>query len=558
MSGSLRPASTHHAARMRWGGWGTEHDDAPLDAALRAAFVAAYGLDGRVTPPPARDDVCLPPAHLPAEARAALVGVVGSEHLHDDHATRAEHAAGRSTLDLLAVRAGTLPAAPDAVVAPGDPAEVQALLEACAAHRIAVVPVGGGTSVVDGLRAEPGGLAAAIALDLRRLDRLVTVDPIDRVATLQAGVLLPDADALLEPHGLHLGHLPQSYRHATVGGCAATRSSGQASAGHGRFDQMVVGLRVATPSGELRLGRGPANAAGPDLRQLVLGSEGAFGVITEVEVRVRPLPGATRYEGWRAPSFAAGADALRELVQGDERPTVARLSDETESAMRLATVTQSDHDGARVAGPPSSAPGDCLLVLGWEGADARTVDDRAARAAAVLGRHGAVPLGPAPGEAWRRGRFDAPRLRDHALDLGILVETLETVVRWSGLQDLRAGLAAVLQEHLAGDGPVIVMAHVSHVYADGAALYLTAVAPRGEDPAARWRAAKAAATESMVRAGASITHHHAVGRDHAPWLADEIGPLGVDVLRAVKARLDPTGVCNPGVLVGAPARARPA
>jgi alkyldihydroxyacetonephosphate synthase len=508
-----------------------------------------------VAGPPALDAVTLPASALPDAALADLRAVVGDASVLVDHESRLRHAAGKSTPDLLAARAGVLPEAPDAVVRPGSPEEVQAVLERCAALRVAVVPFGGGTSVVGGLRALAGGLEGVVALDLRRLDRLVAVSTEDRTATLQAGLLLPQADALLRPHGFQLGHLPQSYPRASVGGCAATRSSGQASSGFGRFDAMVVGLRVATPSGELRVAERPPNAAGPDLKGLLLGSEGVLGVLTEVTVRVQPLPGADRYEGWAMPSFAAGTAALRDLARSGERPTVVRMSDEVETAMRLATVTEG---GGPEAAPDeageAASPGACLVIIGWEGEDRDAVDGRAGRAAEVIARHGGVPRGRGPGDAWRAGRFDAPYLRDALLDRGVLVETLETATTWSRLAELRAGLTAALQSALTDErgAPVVVMGHLSHVYAEGASLYLTVVAAGGGTPgatASRWAAAKRAAGDAIVAQGASITHHHAVGTDHAPWMTDEIGELGVAVLRAVKERLDPVGVCNPGKLL---------
>ncbi|MDO9410337.1 FAD-binding oxidoreductase [Patulibacter sp.] len=534
---------------MSWSGWADPARSAAPDESVLALVRGAFGLTGEVVAaPPAPEDVVLPPVALPDDALDALRGLVGDAHVLVDHDARLRHAAGKSTLDLLDARSGALRRAPDAVVVPAGPEEVQSVVERCAELRVAVVPFGGGTSVVGGLRAEAGAQRGVVALDLRRLDRLVAVSPVDRTATLQAGLLLPQADALLRPHGLHLGHLPQSYERASVGGCAATRSSGQASSGHGRFDAMVLGLRAATPSGELRVADRPPNAAGPDLKGLLLGSEGVLGVLTEVTVRVQPLPGAERYEGWTLPSFAAGTAALRDLARSGERPTVLRMSDEVETAMRLATITQ---DGAGAEDP---GPGSCLVVVGWEGEDRAAVDGRAERAAVLLRRHGGVARGEAPGEAWRGGRFDAPYLRDGLLDRGVLVETLETATLWSRLEDLRSGVTAAVQAALGGEdaAPVVVMGHVSHVYAEGASLYLTVVAAGGADPAAtgaRWSTAKRAAGDVIAARGASITHHHAVGTDHAPWMRDEIGELGVSVLRAVKAHLDPVGVMNPGKLL---------
>ena len=297
---------------------------------------------------------------------------------------------------------------------------------------------------------------------------------------------------------------------------------------------MVVGLTAATPSGELTLGSSPANAAGPDLRQLLLGSEGAFGVITSVTVRVRRLPAVTTYDGWRWPSFAAGAAAMRTLAQAGLLPTVLRLSDESETAINL----------ARPESIGSTEPG-CLMIVGHEGT-AEQVAARRDAVTAVLAGLGGTDLGEEPGRAWVAGRFHAPYLRDSMLDVGVLVETLETATFWSNLDRLYADVKQALESSLDG---AMVLCHISHVYETGASLYFTVAAAQAADPVAQWQVAKAAASDAMVDAGATITHHHAVGTDHRPWLAREIGPVGVQALRAVKASLDPTGVLNPGVLV---------
>jgi alkyldihydroxyacetonephosphate synthase len=365
------------------------------------------------------------------------------------------------------------------------------------------------------------------------------VDTRSRTAVLEAGLLGPQAEALLGEHGLTLGHFPQSFEYASIGGFAATRSSGQASSGYGRFDSLVMGLKVATPQGTLELGSAPASAAGPDLRQLVLGSEGAFGVITEVTVRVRPVPAVRVYEGWRFGSFLEGTEALRELAQAGIAPTVLRLSDENETAMNL----------ARPADVGGESSGGVLMVTGYEG-DRATVEARRALVGARLAARGGTPLGEEAGRAWAEGRFHGPYLRDSLLDVGVLVETLETATFWSNLGHVYGAVSEALTTALGEQGTnPLVLCHVSHVYETGASLYFTVAAQQLGDGLEQWARAKAAASDAMVAAGATITHHHAVGRDHKPWLAREIGPIGVGMLRAVKFEIDPQGVLNPGILV---------
>ncbi|MFJ4871497.1 FAD-binding oxidoreductase [Streptomyces sp. NPDC088757] len=526
---------------MLWSGWGDPAKAAPLPDTVIGLLRDLLGVTPRPSGPATLDAVDVPPPPLTGEARAALAGALAAEDaLRDDAESRVRHTRGKSTPDLLRIRAGEVADVPAAVVLPGSHDEVVAVLRACAEHGLSAVPFGGGTSVVGGLA--PETKRPFVALDLRRLDRLVAIDEVSRTATLEPGLRGPRVEALLNDKGWTLGHFPQSFEWASVGGFAAARSSGQASAGYGRFDEMVLALTLATPEGTLDTGRAPRSAAGPDLRQLVLGSEGALGVITAVTVRIRPLPRRRVYEGWRFSSFEAGTAALRRLAQDGPRPTVLRLSDETETFIGLA---QPDAIGASDA-PPS---GGCVAIAGYEGTEIDTATRRAA-AREVLLDAGGEYIGEEPGDRWAHGRYNAPYLRDALLDAGAFAETLETAAFWSALPRLYADVREALTTALTGAGtPPLVMCHVSHVYENGASLYFTVVSAQGEDPVAHWEPAKRAANDAILAAGGTISHHHGVGTDHRDWYVREIGPLGVRLLRAVKAEVDPSGVLNPGVLV---------
>jgi len=510
--------------------WGDPAAAGPLPESTRGLVELAFGLHDT----PAVPEVTLPAVGVSTDVLDELTALLGAEHVLTDDATRRLRTRGKSTPDLLRQRSGDLSDAPDAVVRPGTHDEVQALIELAVRHQVALVPFGGGTSVTGGLVARREGFAGVLSLDLIRMKALREVDKVSMTVVLEPGLRGPEAEALLAEEGLTLGHFPQSFEFASIGGFAATRSSGQASAGYGRFDSMVVGLTVATPQGTLEVGSSPLNAAGPDLRQLVLGSEGAFGVITAVRVRVRTLPTEKVYEGWQLPSFVDGAAAFRSLAQSGNLPTVLRLSDELETALNLAGQ---DNVG-------SDATTGCLAIVGWEGTD---VAGKRASVTAALEALGGVNLGESRGQSWAHGRFHAPYLRDSLLDVGVLVETLETATFWSNVDRLKADVTSALMAELGEK--TIVLCHISHVYETGCSLYFTVAAPEAEDPIDQWLAAKAKASDAMIAAGATITHHHAVGTDHKRWLADEIGPVGVSILRAVKAELDPTGVLNPGVLI---------
>ncbi len=519
---------------MHWARWGDPAKATPLADSARGMIEMFVG-EIEERPAVALEDVALPPVGLSQAHLDGLAGVVGADNVHTDDETRIRRTRGKSTLDLLKMRQGDASDAPDAVVRPAGHDEVAAVVGFCVDNNVALVPFGGGTSVVGGLAARRDGFAGVIALDLVRMKRLVEVDKESMTATLEAGLLGPEAEALLAEEGLTIGHFPQSFMYASIGGFAVTRSSGQASSGYGRFDSLVVGLKVATPLGDWVLGSAPANAAGPDLRELVMGSEGAFGVATEITVRVRPVPPVKVYETWRFPSFTEGAAAMRHLKQSGIEPTVLRLSDEMETMVNLADPSS--------VGAESSASGGCLMVTGFE-ADQVTVDRKRALVTEALTRLGGKSEGL--NESWADHRYDGPYLRDSLLDLGVLVETLETATFWSNVPRLYESVKSALAESL---GSPIVLCHVSHVYENGCSLYFTVAAKQEGDGVEQWLRAKAAASDAMIATGSTITHHHAVGTDHRPWLAQEIGPVGVEVLRAVKQRVDPAGVLNPGILV---------
>jgi len=638
---------------QKFWGWG-EPGAGPRLAEHAAVLLRDWlGVSGAVVSSPVREaEVRLRDPVVPAGLRAELERAVGAAHVRDDRTIRVLRAAGKSYLDLLAVRDGACEDAPDVVVSPADHGQVEAVLRACAAAGAAVIPFGGGTSVVGGVAPQRGRFETAVSLDLGRLDAVLDVDSRSRLARVAAGIRLPELDHALAPHGLRLGHVPQSYEWATAGGCAATRSAGQASTGFGRFDELAAALRCATPAGELatlgaarrsagETGRpearagdaggparsaddtgrsearpgdagglarsaadpgrsavaagdagglarsaggaagrlaaaelgssadpardatgaspspgagpilgAPSSAAGPDLRALVLGSEGTLGVITELVLRLRPVAAEQRYEGWLLRSFDAGCEALRALAQAEIAPDVARLSDEDETRTALAFAGETGL--ARRAGGAALKAlrfgSGCLLVVGWEGEPA-DIARRRAPAARLLRTAGALPLGRRPGQAWRAARFAGPHLRDGLLDRGVLVETLETATTWSGLARLHGAVRTALASALAATPP-IVGCHLSHIYPDGASLYFTVLARQDpSDPAGQWRTAKRAATDAIMAGGGTVTHHHAIGRDHAPWLQREHGALGMELLRAAKRACDPTGIMNPGKLL---------
>jgi alkyldihydroxyacetonephosphate synthase len=546
-------ASDEHAvAPMRWWGWGDPLRPPGLPAHALGFLRETIGVASQPRPPVALAHVRLAPSELSATAVAELRALLGRDGVRDGHEERVLHAAGKGYPDLVRLRAGVPAGAPDAVLYPSAAAQLRPLLDLCARHSLALVPFGGGTSVVGGVAPLRGPHTAALALDLRRLRGLLELDRESMTVAAQAGMRAPALERRLAAHGLTLGHFPQSYEHVSLGGCAATRSAGQASTGYGRFEDLVLGLRMAAPAGELAPKALPASAAGPDLRELLVGSEGTLGVIHELTLRVRPAPAHSRYEGVFFEDFAAGAAALRALAQERLAPIVARLSDEHETRMSLALAGAGGlkrRVGRAYLGARGYRSG-CLAILGFEGSE-REAAARRGLAGGIVRRHGGLPVGRSPGETWRAQRFAAPYLRDELLTHGVMVETLETAAVWSKLMPLYRALARAIAGALQAQGtPGLVMCHISHLYETGASLYFTFLARQREGlELEQWRAVKRAAGDAIALHGGTITHHHAVGRDHAPWMEREVGRAGLEALRALKAQLDPAGIMNPGKLL---------
>jgi alkyldihydroxyacetonephosphate synthase len=529
----------------RLGGWGFEGRNFPPSPGLLTWLEKRLG---ETQPFPVFDptELAVPKGRslpdLPLETSAAPLD-------------RLAHSRGQGLTDLLRLRSGTVPAIPDGVARPSDSQEVVAILEGCAAAGVRVIPWGGGTSVTGGVNVIPGN-QTVITLDLERLSGLEGLDPKSGLATFGAGTSGPALEEALGPHGLTLGHFPQSWELSTLGGWIATRASGQESLGYGGIDDLVAGLDLVAPAGRLELPPLPASAAGPDLRQLVLGSEGRLGVVTSATVRVRPQPERLEVEAVILPSWEVGIEAARRLTQERVPLSLLRLSDEAETEVAM-TVGLAGHPWMaslvrRWLELRGVKGGGCLMLLGSAGSAGR-VRTTFSRGRALLRTLGAVSLGSRPGRQWLADRFRHPYLRDGLLDRGIATDTLETAAPWTALPAVYRATRRALESALAGyDESTAVLCHLSHPYQDGASLYFTVFfrCPADVDLAIeRWASLKRTATSAIVAAGATLSHHHGVGSWHAPWLADEIGSDGVRLLESVTDAFDPQGILNPTVLL---------
>ncbi|NHN55146.1 FAD-binding oxidoreductase [Calidifontibacter sp. DB0510] len=537
--------------RSVWWGWGDPARAGSVPATALRRLRDELSLSEVHRPPVALADLSLPAPRWTPATRDAVTALLGADHVLTDPRARMEHAGGKSYLDLLRARTGETAYAPDAVLLPADGEQIAGVLALAAEHGFTVIPYGGGTSVVGGLTASDP--RPHLSLDLRRLAGLVALDEVSGTATFGAGTRAIDAERALRERGWTLGHYPQSYQQASIGGFVATRSAGQSSSGYGRIDDMVLAARAVTPAGEVAFGeRSPATAAGPRLLDLVVGNEGACAVITQATLRVHRAPSATRHAAYAFPSFEAAAAALREMVQTlghDGQPDVTRVSDADETRVSLMLAGRAGRVlGSYLRG--RRMPDASLMILLWHDSSDAAAAARAKRATPILRAHGAVALPARIARGWEHGRFRAPYLRDELMTRGVFVETLETATTWSNLPRLYAVVRQAISTALASlDTSGIVQCHISHVYHSGASLYFTYLAREADDPAEQWRAVKAAASSAIVAAEGTITHHHAVGRDHRDYLEEEIGEVGARILRAVKAELDPHDVLNPGVLI---------
>ncbi|MGQ0797765.1 MAG: FAD-binding oxidoreductase [Methanobacteriota archaeon] len=549
------------ARALKWWGWGFEdvHADVASRPALWAYVRERLALEPTtVRPVVPRESVTVPPSLIEPSDVGELERAVGEGNVSTDDTDRILHAVGRGYKDLVRLRAGRIERAPDAVVYPEDEGAVRAVLELARRRRVAVVPFGGGTSVVGGVETPSGeGFAAVLALDLRRMRKLHEIDATSRTATFDAGVRGPVLEESLNAQGFTFPHVPQSWEFSTLGGWIATRSVGALSNRYGAIEDLVVAVRLVSPTRTLDVRDFPRDAHGPGLREIVLGSEGSLGVITRATVRVHPMPRVRRFGSRLFRSFADGLEALRGMAQGDALPATTVLSDEEETRFVLADAGVAVDAPGRQAGVArvlrrfrGGRNGDAgsLLLMGFEGTPTEVA--RARRRARRLAR-GSASLGPGLARRSFGERLRLPYLRDSLLDRGVLVDTVETAAPWSRLHTLHDVGRTALREALWSDGgPGLVLCHTAHVYRDGASLYFTFLAKqRTGDEVGQWSRMKDRVTRAILDAGGALSHHHGVGADHTAHLGRVLGEDGLVVLRALKRELDPDGIMNPGKLV---------
>jgi len=529
----------------RWNGWG---DEAHRYVVPPRAAQALQEWVGPSAPP--RDATLAEALATVPESR-----LPHAPFLSFDAEQRLRHARGQSLPDWVALRAGRIGAFPDAVAWPESSDDVRALLSWAARSGARLIPYGGGTSVAGHVNPDPA-LGPSVTVSLSRMSRLLELDEVSRLARFGAGVAGPDLEARLRARSLTLGHFPQSFEHSTLGGWIATRSSGQQSLLYGRIERLFAGGRVETPRGPLVLPVFPASAAGPDLRELVLGSEGRLGFITEATVRVSPAPAREEFVGVFFPDWEHGLAAARAIAQARLPLSLVRLSAPEEARTMLTLAGHERLLGALEAPLRLRGAGDekALMLLGASGT-AAVVRFALGEGLALARQHGGLSAGRTFGAQWTKNRFRAPYLRNALWELGYAVDTLETAAPWSAVPSVLSRVEEALRTGLQPWGErAHVFTHLSHVYPDGSSIYTTylfRLAPTPEETLERWRALKGRASEAIVYAKGTISHQHGVGSDHAPYLQAEKGELGMAALGRSLSGFDPDGLMNPGKLLGA-------
>ncbi len=552
---------------MKWWGWGDpEKAFDPADKPYLWPFIeTTLGISSRAQTPPVRlDDIDIPPSRLHETAFKHLRSELGDERVSSDDFDRLLHAYGKSFRDVWRLRHGIVDVAPDCVVYPETERDVVAVVTASLEHEFVVIPFGGGSNIAGCVEARDTE-RPIVSVDMKRLKRLLQVDEESMIARVETGVMGPDLEAQLAPHRVTLGHFPDSFEYSTLGGWIATRSAGMQSDKYGKIEDMVIALRMVTPQGTIATREVPKCSNGIDVNHLCIGSEGILGILSEATMQVHRLPERREAYGYLFPDFESGVRAIRRCVEDDCMPVVTRLNDIGKTALSFAfkspstgfkTVASKAVKSylSKVRGFDLQAC--CLMVTILEGSE-RDFRRQRRRVERIYRASGGVCLGTEPGRSFERAKYDFPYLRDHVMDHNIIADVSETCTVWSNLLPLYEGVRKAIDSAIRDTGrQPFLGCHVSHTYHTGASLYFTfACEGVPERELEQYLYIKKAAQDAFIAAGGTLSHHHAVGYEHMPWIEEDISPAGVAAVRALKRGLDPRGLMNPGkILPGDAAR----
>ena len=547
---------------MKWWGWG--HEDVTFDDSTKPELwpylKRELGVDEiRWEKPVAFEDVTLPEQKKNEAFLAAIRAGLGDGQIVDDKKSRLVHAAGKSFRDLWLMRHGQVQFAPDCVVYPDTEEDVALVVRAAHEHGVVLVPFGGGSNIAGCLVPSDRGGRMVVSLDMCRMHRVLEVDRYSLTGRIQPGVYGQHLEDQLAEHGVTLGHFPDSFLHSTLGGWVATRSAGMQSDIYGKIEDMVISLRMITPSGTIITRTVPKSSNGIDIKHLCIGSEGILGVITEVVVQVHHKPEKEDWYGWLFPDFKSGLDAIHECHRGDCMPTVTRLNDPKKTALSFAFKHPKTGIKDKIAkafkwyiGNVKKIDFDqcCLMVVKYEGTP-KAFNRIKNQVTAIYKKHRGVCLGAEPGRSFAKVKFDFPHLRDYVMDRSIMADVSETATTWDNLRTLHeSGLADVEQAIKDTGVDAWVGCHLSHSYRTGASLYFTfGCLQREGREIEQYLYVKKAAEDAFMKNGGTLSHHHAVGTEHLPWVEEDLSPTGLKAVKALKAGLDPNDIMNPGKII---------
>jgi alkyldihydroxyacetonephosphate synthase len=558
---------------MKWWGWGVEGvgfhwEDKPGFA----PFVDyAVGLDLRTAPvisKPDFDKLSVADSLASSAFVASLASIVGEAYVSTDKMERVVHTYGKSIRDLIRVRANLIERAPDVVVYPADEDETQRIVDAAVAADVVIIPFGGGSNIASSLEPRADETRVVLSLDMGRMRKLLSIDDESGLAVIQAGALGPDLEEQLNGKGWTLGHFPDSFTHSSLGGWIATRSSGMQSDKYGDIADIVRGLHVVRPGGILVIRPIPSSSTGPSVREMIVGSEGRLGIITEATVQVHRQPAKRDVYAYFFPNWEAGTAAMQEIAESDATPSITRVSDARETGFSLATSKESHGLSKFLAGTVLpflmrrkgwNLDDICLSFIGYEGGEAHAKLQKKL-VERIVKKHGGMGVGSGPGVLYDQKKFDTPYLRDFLLDRGAAGDVSESAMPWSKVNQLHDAVRVAADKAFDEIGiKGWIMSHVSHSYHSGACLYFTFSFVFGDDPIGEYNVVKSAIQQAFIDNGGSLSHHHGVGLEHAPWLEQDISPEGVAVMRGLFASADPGENFNPRKIVAdvkEPAKAR--
>jgi alkyldihydroxyacetonephosphate synthase len=544
---------------MKWWGWGVDgvafsHDDKPSLAPF-VQKVIDVDLNAPAEPPLAFDELDVPASQLGEDLQKALSGVLGAEYVVTTDLDRVVHAFGKSLRDLVRIRASDLRRIPDVVVYPADEAQVVAVLDAVVAADAVLIPFGGGSNIAGSLEAPADETRQVVSLDMGRLNKVLDIDEESGLARIEAGALGPDLEKQLGERGWTMGHFPDSFTHSSLGGWIATRSSGMQSDKFGDIADITRALRVVQPGGTLATRAVPVTSTGPSVREMILGSEGRLGIITEATVQVHRKPEKRVVLGYFFPDWKRSVAAMQAISASDATPSITRISDSRETAFSFATRKTSKGVSKLMSSALIAVLKKrgwdleqmCLSFIGYEGS-AEHVARQRKLVKKIVSAHGGIVVGAGPGALYDQKKFDTPYIRDFLLDRGALADVSETAASWSHLMPLYDTTVEQVNKAFAQLGVKgWVMCHLSHSYHTGACLYFTfAFKPSEGDPIAQYDAVKSAAQQAFIDAGGTLSHHHAVGTEHSRWLGDDISEPGVQMVQGIFGVVDPGRNLNPG------------